>query len=317
MATTEEVSVPFSTIILAAGISKRMFSKTPKIVYRILGKPVIEFVVDVAQEVGSKEIVIVVGKNHSEIKQILGKNVIYAVQETPMGTGDAARKGIAKVSNPHILILYGDVPLLKKETILSMITNHLHTGSDLSILTCEVHDPAGYGRIVRNSGNQIKKIVEHADANREELKINEINTGIYFGSKNLISNALMHIKADNKQKEFYLTDIVHYLIKKKKKVTGFKIRDEEQIMGINTKSELARVRDIIKKRWLDELMRKGVYIEDPTTTNIDLSVQFGKYVTVRPFTLIEGNTCIKDNAVIGPFAWIRDGTKKKIRKTMG
>ncbi len=299
----------FTTIILAAGISKRMLSKTPKILYPILGKPVIQFVVDTAIDLGSKEIVVVVGKNHQAIQRMLGKKVLYAVQEIPRGTGDATKRGLVKACKSHVLILYGDVPLLRKDTICNMIANHFRTQSDLSVLTCEVTDPTGYGRIIRDRNNGLKKIVEHTDANKKELGIKEINTGIYFGSRTLISNALRYIKSNNRQKEFYLTDIVHYLIKKKNKVAGFKIRDQEQIMGINTKAELAQIREIVKRNWFRELMSKGVYIEEPATTNIDLTVRFGRYVHIRPFTIIEGDTYLKDNAVVGPFVWIKDGRR--------
>ncbi|MGQ9664827.1 MAG: NTP transferase domain-containing protein [bacterium] len=303
----------FTTIILAAGISKRMHSRTPKVLYKILGKPMIQFPVDLARSLNCSEIVVVCGKNYREVKKILGKDVKFAIQEIARGTGDAAKKGLTIATNPNILILYGDVPLLKKETINGMIENHFQNNADLTVLTCELPNPTGYGRIVRNNSGKLVKIVEHIDATEQEKRIKEINTGIYFGSKALISNALTKINTDNKQKEFYLTDIVHNLIKAKKKVIGFKIEDPEQIMGINTKLELAQIRDIVKKRWLSELMLNGVYIEDPNTTNIDLSVKIGKFVQIKPFTLIEGNTHLRDNMVIPPFTWIKNNKKKKYK----
>ncbi len=273
----------------------------------------IQFPVDIAHSLNCSEIVVVCGKNYGAVKNILGKNIKYAIQEIPRGTGDAAKKGLAITKHPYILILYGDVPLLKIETIKDMIENHFQCNADLTVLTCEMTEPAGYGRIVRDKNGNIIKIVEHIDATEKERMIKEINTGIYFGSRKLISNALSKISTDNKQKEFYLTDIVHNFIRAKNKVIGFKIADEEQIQGINTKLELARVREIVKKRWLSELMLNGVYIEDPNTTNIDLTVKIGKFVQIRPFTLIEGNTYIKDDMTIGPFIWIKDGNKRKLK----
>lgn len=274
----------------------------------------IQFPVDIAHSLNCSEIVVVCGKNYKEFKKILGRDIKYAIQEVPRGTGDAVKKGLAFAKHPYILILYGDVPLLKKETIKDMIEKHFQKNADLSVLTCEMTEPAGYGRIVRDKNGNILKIVEHIDATEKERMIKEINTGIYFGSRKLISNALSNISTDNKQKEFYLTDIVHNLIRAKKKVIGFKIADEEQIQGINTKLELARVREIVKKKWLSELMLNGVYIEDPFTTNIDLTVKIGKFVQIRPFTLIEGDTYIKDDMIIGPFIWIKDGKKRKFKK---
>ncbi|MGB9720211.1 MAG: NTP transferase domain-containing protein [bacterium] len=303
----------FSSIILAAGISKRMHTQTPKILYKILGKTMIQFVVDLAYELKSNEIIVVVGNKTEEIRKILGNTVKYAIQKIPRGTGDAAKKGIALATGHNVLILYGDVPLLRKETINGMIENHFRQMADLSILTCELSDPSGYGRIVRDKNGNILRIVEHIDASKRELMIREINTGIYFGSRELITEALTNIKTNNKQNEFYLTDIVHELIREKKKVIGLKISNEEEILGINTKSDLARVRAIIKKNFLNELMLRGVYIEDPMTTNIDLTVRIGKFVHIHPFTLIEGRTFIKDNSTVGPFVWIRDGKKKSLK----
>lgn len=306
-------SIPhFSTIILAAGISKRMHSKIPKILYKILGIPVIQFVVKTAENVGSKEIVVVVGKNSKPVRSILKNRVKYALQDIPKGTGDAAKRGLEIVKNPYILILYGDVPLLKKETIQNMIENHFRKKAHLSILTCRLQNPTGYGRIVRNKNGDIIRIVEHCDANQKELKINEINTGIYFTEKKILDGFLKKLSTSNRQQEFYLTDIVHLLINENKRVIGFGTDDEEEILGINTKLDLVRVKEIVKRNWFEELMLRGVYIEDPNTTTIDLTVKFGEFVHIRPFSIIEGNTTIKDNETVGPFVWIKDGIRKRI-----
>jgi bifunctional UDP-N-acetylglucosamine pyrophosphorylase/glucosamine-1-phosphate N-acetyltransferase len=227
-----------------------MFSRSSKILFKILGKPMIQFVVDIAHSVNSDEIIVVVGKDEREIKKILGPEIKYATQTVPKGTGDATRVGIDIAKNPYILILYGDVPLLKKETIEAMIANHFNQNADLSVLTCLVSDPSGYGRIIRDRRGNLIKIIEQIDASEKELKVREINTGIYFGARKIIQDELINLKPDNKQGELYLTDIVHNLIKKKKNVLGFKITDEEEILGVNTKFDLARIQEIAKKRCL-------------------------------------------------------------------
>ncbi|MCX7994538.1 MAG: NTP transferase domain-containing protein [candidate division WOR-3 bacterium] len=311
--TSKSNSRSFSTIILAAGVSKRMHSSIPKILYKILGKPMIQYVVELAKSLNCPEIIVVTGKNVKVVKRILGNDLKYAIQETPLGTGDATKKGIVYATRPELLILYGDVPLLKKETVNKMIENHHRKSADLSVLTCEIDNPAGYGRIIRDKGGKLLRIVEHVDASVEQLKIKEINTGIYFGARNLISDALALVRNENQQKEFYLTDIIHYLIEKNKKVIPFKIENEEEILGVNTKLDLARVREIVKKKWFEELMLKGVYIEDPSSTNIDLTVKIGNSVHIRPYTFIEGDTTIPDNSVIGPFVWIKDGKKRRMK----
>lgn len=286
-----------------------MYSKTPKILHTILGKPLIEFVVDLAREIKTSEIVCVVSKKARAVRQALGTTVTYAVQPVPRGTGDAALKGMKMTRTDNILILYGDVPLLQPTTIENLMDHHEKHSAALTFLTCNMVNPYGYGRVMRQ-GKKVLGIVEQSDTTPRQQQIREINTGIYFGRKSLIVDALCSITTDNTQKELYLTDIVRVLLKKRKKVIGRMIHKEEEIMGINSKEELARARDIVKRRWYAELMSRGVHIEDPTTTTIDLSVRIGDDVHIRPYTMIEGKTTIKKHSVIGPFAWIKDGKQK-------
>lgn len=286
-----------------------MHSKTPKILHTILGKPLIGFVVDLACEIKSSEIVCVVSKNARAVKQALGTTVTYAVQPIPRGTGDAALRGIKKTHTDNILILYGDVPLLQSTTIQNLMDHHKKHGAALTFLTCNMANPFGYGRVLRQ-GKKVLGIVEQSDATPQQQQVREINTGIYYSRTSLIVDALQSITTDNKQEELYLTDVVRVLLKKQKKVIGLMIHSEEEIMGINSKGELARARDIVKRKWYTELMERGAHIEDPTTTTIDLSVHIGDNVHIRPYTMIEGNTTIKKHSVIGPFVWIKDGKKK-------
>jgi len=297
---------------MAAGVGKRMYSKKPKILHKILGKPIISFVVDLAKAINSNDIIIVVDKNAKKIKQTIKNEVKYAVQAIPQGTGDAAKRGIAVSSNHNILILCGDVPLLTKNTVMKLLDYHNKKSADLTILTCKMQNPFGYGRIIRDTKKNIKDIVEQTDATVSQRKIKEINAGVYYGKKDVIFKALKEITSHNRQGEYYLTDIVRKIIKKKKKVVGLKIKDEQEILGINSKLDLSDARGIFKKRWFAELMSRGVYIEDPTTISIDFSVQIGKFVHIRPFTIIEGNTKIKAGAIIGPFVWIKNGRRMKI-----
>lgn len=296
-----------TTIILAAGKSKRMYSEKSKILHEILGKPIISFVVDLAKEIRSDEIVIVVGKNAEQVQQVFGNRVKYALQSIPHGTGDAAKKGIAASTNGNILILCGDVPLLRGETIIELIKHHKIKNADFTLLTCAVKNPYGYGRIKRNRNKDVVGIIEQTDATTAQQNIKEINAGIYYGQKKTILSALSEISTDNRQGEFYLTDVVREMIKKRKKVVGLKINNEQEILGINSKTDLARAREFIKLKWFDHLMTKGVYIEEPQSTIIDLSVQIGNFVHIRPHTIIEGKTKIKDGSTVGPFVWIKDG----------
>jgi bifunctional UDP-N-acetylglucosamine pyrophosphorylase/glucosamine-1-phosphate N-acetyltransferase len=294
---------------LAAGIGKRMYSKTPKILHTLLGKPVISFVVDLAQDLQSSEIILVLGKNAQAVRQKIHTRVMYVTQESPCGTGDAAKRGIGASSYRNVLILCGDVPFLTKNTLVRLIDCHTKTHADMTILTCEVKNPYGYGRIVRTKNNEISDIVEQADATLKQQKIKEINAGVYYGKKAVIASALENIDARNRQGEYYLTDVVKKIIQRKKKVAGLAIKDEQEILGINSKLDLAHAREILKKRWYTELLSRGVYIEDPTTTTIDVSVKIGRFVHIRPYTIIEGNTTLHDREVVEPFTWIKDGKK--------
>lgn len=286
-----------------------MYSQTPKILHTILGKSLIAFVVDLSHNINSDEIICVVSRNAHDVKRVLGRTVTYAVQPVPRGTGDAALKGSAKAHNESILILYGDVPLLQPTTVQNLINQHKTHNAALTFLTCNMANPFGYGRVLRHRG-EVRGIVEQGDATPQQQRIREINTGIYYGSKSLMVDALHSLTTDNKQKELYLTDVVRVLLRKRKKVIGLMIDNEEEIMGINSKVELTRARGIVKKEWYARLMQQGVYIEDPDTTTIDLSVRIGDNVRIRPNTVIEGNTTIASNSVINPFTWIQNGKKR-------
>ena len=294
------------TVILAAGIGKRMRSKTPKILHCILGKPIIAFVLDLARAIGSEQIILVVSDRAHDGYSALGSDVVLTVQDKPLGSGDAAKQGLAAVDCENVLILCGDVPLLTRQTVLDLLQYHEEKAADLTILTCNMDDPFGYGRIIRGHDDSIEAIVEQSDVTSVQNEIREINAGVYFGRTELIAAAVKTIDNNNKQGEYYLTDAIRNIAAGGKKVCGYMINNQAEIIGINTKSQLAQVRTIVKKQWFDQLMQRGVYIEDPETTNIDLSVKIGQFVHIRPHTLIEGDTTIPDGEKVGPFTWIRN-----------
>lgn len=297
-----------STIILAAGVGKRMRSETPKVLHRILGKPVISFVVDLAHDVKSDQIILVVNRRGREL-EALGDDLCFALQEKPLGSGDAAMKGLAKAVHRNVLILCGDVPLIQRPTVLGMLDHHRRKKAALSVLTCKMKDPYGYGRIMRRRGGFMARIVEQSDATPRQQKIKEMNVGVYYGSKDLLIRALGRTTADNRQSEYYLTEAVRNITAAGKRVAAYMIADEEQIIGVNTKAQLAAVRAIVKRRWFEELMQRGVLIEDPATTDIDLTVRIGERAHIRPHTMIEGDTVIKSGTSVGPFVWINNGRK--------
>jgi bifunctional UDP-N-acetylglucosamine pyrophosphorylase/glucosamine-1-phosphate N-acetyltransferase len=302
----------FTTIILAAGVGKRMFSPIPKIIHTILGKPIIEFVVDIAEDIGSDQIVLVVGKQKNEVSKIIGRRATYAVQPMPLGTGDATKIGLARTSHDSVLILLGDAPSIKSDTLCRMIKFHGLKKAALTVLTCALNDPGTYGRVLRDRRGRLKQIVEYSDASPVQRKIREINSGMYYGQKSAMERAVAMLTNRNRQAEFYLTDIVQHLIAAGKTVAGYKTENEEEIHGINSRTDMVRMRGIIKRRWFEEMMQRGVYIEDPATTQIDLSVKIGRFVHIRPYTMLEGATVIADNAVVGPYEWIRNNKRMPV-----
>ncbi|MEO0225572.1 MAG: NTP transferase domain-containing protein [candidate division WOR-3 bacterium] len=296
-----------NVIILAAGIGKRMKSKIPKVLHPILGRPLIRFTFELAHSLNPQKIILVVPRKFSALKRCIGiKGVTYVIQDPPLGTGDAVRKGIASLNYGSTLILSGDVPLLKKETISALIDFHRDHISDLTIVCARLTNPYGYGRVLKRRDGQIKCIIEETDADKQTKKIKLVNGGIYLANIQPLKQALAKIKPDNKQGEYYLTDAVKIMIKMRNRVFPFTVDDPTEVLGINSKWDLAQVRNIIKERYYMKLTREGVFIEDPLSTTIDLDVKIGSGVTIRPHTVIEGKSVIGNNSMIGPFVWIKD-----------
>jgi bifunctional UDP-N-acetylglucosamine pyrophosphorylase/glucosamine-1-phosphate N-acetyltransferase len=187
-----------------------------------------------------------------------------------------------------------------------MIAEHASEKAALTFLTCDFSDPQGYGRVIRDRRRKVVKIVEDADASSAQKKIHEINAGVYFTNRELLRRALQKVDPRNRQGEYYLTDIVREILAGREKVIGYKIAAEDELVGINTQADLARVRGLIKNRWFADLMNRGIRIDDPATTNIDLTVKIGDHVHIRPYTLLEGRTRIPEGQTVGPFVWIRD-----------
>jgi len=212
----------------------------------------LSFVVETAQLAGSSEVVLVVGKQADRVKKIFKRSVVYARQPVPLGTGDAAQHGIQKAKHRNILVLNGDIPLLQHDTIQKIIQSHQKKNADLTFLSCDMKDPFGYGRVIRKKNN-VTAIVEHRDATAQQRRIREINVGVYYGKKTMFLNSLGRISTNNDQKELYLTDVVHLLLKRKKRVIGVKITDDDQVQGINTKRQLVAVQKIVKhRRFMDK-----------------------------------------------------------------
>jgi bifunctional UDP-N-acetylglucosamine pyrophosphorylase/glucosamine-1-phosphate N-acetyltransferase len=235
-------------LILAAGKSTRMKSKYAKVLHRAAGKPLIDYVLHAARGV-SDDIYVVVGHSAEEVKAV-APGARFVEQKQQLGTGHAvlaARESFSGFTG-DVLILPGDVPLITCSTLQKFVEFHRQGGFGASILTAEMDNPAGYGRIVRRSNNQVDSIVEQRDATRDVLKIREINSGIYAFKAPALFESLTKIGNNNAQREYYLTDVIGILVGQKEKVGAFRIQGAEEVLGINTRQELAAVARVIRVR---------------------------------------------------------------------
>jgi len=289
------------TLILAAGKGTRMKSKLPKVLHKIGGKPMLCHVIDVAKKVGSTREVVVIGAGAEQIqKEISG--VEFVLQKEQLGTAHAvlsAKKNFAG-STGTLLILCGDTPLLTSELLEKFISAHESSKCAVTVLTAEMPDATGYGRVIREDDGSFKKIVEHKDATELERKIREVNAGVYCADVQKLFNALEKVTNDNAQGEYYLPDVLAILKADGEKVGAYTAEYCDETLGINTRIQLAAADQIIRRRKIRELMENGVTIVDPALTFIDCDVTIGQDTIIQPNTYLEGKTTIGEDCVIGP-----------------
>ena len=289
-------------VVLAAGEGKRMKSKNSKVVNKIYGKPLIERVYRAVDGAGISECVIVVGHRADQVKACMGDKVLYAVQEEQLGTGHAVMqvKQHLKDKDGYVFVLYGDTPLISSDTISRTIEYHKKNNNSATVITAELEDPTGYGRIKRSTDGGVVGIVEQKDATEAEKQIKEINSGMYcFNIKDLLA-ALKELNNNNSQGEYYLTDTLGILVNKGLKVGAVKVGDPSEILGINDRVQLHEASEIIKKRILNEFMCSGVTIIDPGSAYIDDDATIGMDTVIYPNVIIEGRTVIGEDCTIGP-----------------
>lgn len=289
-------------VILAAGEGKRMKSKNSKVIHKVCGKPLIKWVYDAVKKSGIEDSVFVVGHRQDQVRECLGDRVSYAVQEEQLGTGHAVMQAesFLKDKEGTVVVLYGDTPLISGRTITDAIGCHKENGNSATVITAELDDPTGYGRIVRSGKGDFLKIVEHKDTKGFEKDIREINSGIYCFNIKDLTVALKELGNNNSQGEYYLTDTLEILMNKGLKVGAVKIEDPNEILGINDRKQLVEASEIIRKRILDKHMASGVTIIDPTAVYIDEEVKIGIDTIIYPGTYLEGTTIIGEDSMIGP-----------------
>ncbi|SNX53928.1 bifunctional UDP-N-acetylglucosamine diphosphorylase/glucosamine-1-phosphate N-acetyltransferase GlmU [Thermoanaerobacterium sp. RBIITD] len=294
------------TLILAAGLGKRMKSRHPKVAHKVCGRPMVEWVVRSAKAAGSDDVIVVVGHGADEVKSILSDDVKFAYQEKQLGTGHAVM--MAKDMLPDegdIMILTGDTPLITSGTLKEFYDFHLNEGNSITILSSIFDDPQGYGRIVRGSDGGVLKIVEDKDADEKIKGIHEINSAMYIFKLDYLKKSLEHINNNNAQSEYYLTDAIEIVKNMGGKIGAYKVHSEE-IMGVNSRVQLAEAEKVMRKRINERHMLEGVTIIDPDNTYIGPDVNIGIDTIIYPGTIIEGNSTIGKDCEIGPNSRIID-----------
>jgi len=291
-----------ASIVLAAGKGTRMKSKIPKVLHKVSGKPLIWHVCQAASYMGVEESIIVVGHQAEDVEIEMGDKYKYALQEEQLGTGHAVMQAEPYLDKEveTIVILCGDTPLLTGLTLKKLLEYHQETKASATVLSAVLADPANYGRIVRNADEQVKAIVEEKDALPQERAIKEINSGTYCFNREALFNALKEITPENKQGEYYLTDVIGVLVKDNQKVEAIAVEDPIEISGVNTRIHLAEAEKVFQKRVNEKWMLEGVSIVDPDVTYIETSVEIGMDTIILPFSQLTGDTRVGEDCVIGP-----------------
>lgn len=299
-----------ASIILAAGQGTRMKSKKPKVLQELLGKPMVEYVVEAAETAGSDPIVVVVGFGGDQVVETLGDRVKYVWQREQLGTGHAVMMAKEYLTgfDGDVLILYGDTPLLNAETMTALMEARHKNGAAAAVLIARLKDPGSYGRIIRDAQGNVCGIIEAKDATPEQKLICEVNTGIYAFEAGPLLKALERITPVNAQGEYYLTDVIKIMVDDGLKVAGMAIDATEEMMGPNDRVQLAQTEAYLRQQINRKWMLEGVTIVDPATTYIGTQVIIGRDTTIYPGTFLNGKTVIGEDCVIGPYTRIIDST---------
>ncbi len=296
-----------AAVVMAGGLGTRMKSATPKHLHPLLGRRLVDWVIAAARDAGVERLVVVASPDTRDLYDGLE----VAVQEQPLGTGDAVRAALAALAGAarDVLVLNGDVPALRPETLRALVATHRAAGAAATVLSFEPADVRQYGRIVRDGDGRLARIVEARDATPEELALGEVNSGIYVFRDEKLWPALERLEPHNAQGELYVTDTLGFLVGDGDPCAVHVAEDPFEVEGINTRVELAAVAAELRDRINEAHMLAGVTIVDPASTWIDAGVEIGPDTTIQPFSVLKGPLRIAANVEIGPFAYVRPGTE--------
>jgi bifunctional UDP-N-acetylglucosamine pyrophosphorylase / glucosamine-1-phosphate N-acetyltransferase len=309
---------PIAAIVLAAGEGSRMRSNRPKPIHPVCGRPMVMHVIHSLEDLPVDRTAVVVGHGADRVSRKVAEqapaalNVTFVEQRVQRGTGDAVMVGMTALDTDDVddtstvVVMPGDTPLLRADTITALVQQHEASGNAATILTAEMTDPSGYGRIVRDKHGRVVRIVEHRDATDDERAIAEINTGIFAFRKDLLGPALRKLSPDNAQGEYYLTDVISLLAKAGYSVGSVVVDDAAETQGVNDRFQLAMAERELRARTNKRWMLAGVTMFDPRQTFIDVTVELGRDVTLYPGTILQGDTVIGAGCEIGPDSRVVD-----------
>lgn len=297
-------------VILAAGRGTRMKSKLYKVLHPVLGRPMLEHVLNQLKAVELDRCVTIVGHGAEKVVELIDDRSEFVLQEEQLGTGHAVlqAESLLKDLDGTTIVVCGDTPLITNDTYEKLFDHHEKTGAKATILTANAPDPTGYGRVIRNGDNEVERIVEHKDANAKEQLVTEIGTGTYCFDNKALFNALQQVSNDNAQGEYYLPGVIEILRQGGGIVSGFVTPDFSETLGINDRVALAEAEKIMRKRVNEKHMRGGVTLLDSDTTYIGMDVTIEQDVIIHPGSRIFGYSAIKEDAEVGPYTDITNCT---------
>ena len=293
-------------VVLAAGKGTRMRTGKAKVLHEVCGRTLLEWVLEAADAFDPDEVVVVVGYQADEVAAILSEGPTAVIQEPQNGTGHAAQVGLAVFTRRHdiVVVLPGDMPLIRPETLVALVAHHAKAASAATVLTVDLIDPSGYGRVVRD-GEFVSEIVEERDATSDQRSITEVNTSVYVFDGRLLEGALEQIGSDNDQGEQYLTDVIGVFVGDGHKVGTF-VADQAEGFGVNSQGQLAEAAAVLRSRINDELLDAGVWMLDPSRVYIDAKVSIAPGAKIYPDVYLTGYTTFSTCACFGPNVQVHD-----------
>lgn len=296
----------WAAVIMAAGKGTRMKSKLPKVMHALAGKPMLQHVLDSVRRIQVERSLVILGHGREHIEEWLEDRAEIVIQAEQLGTGHAMLQAIPHCNEvDNIIVLSGDQPLIRPETIETMVKHHLEDNAAATILTAHFENPFGLGRIVKD-GETFLQIIEEKDATPEERQIKEINTGTYCFNVSKLREALKEITPQNAQGEYYLTEVFQILLAQGEVITTYCTEDVHEALGINSRVQLAQAEKVARERILTYWMEEGVTVIDPGSTFIDAEVELSRDVILQPFTTLKGKTLVEEDAIIGPHTTLTD-----------